>query len=225
MSKGDGKLLDHNYDGIQELDNKLPPWWLNLFYFTIVWGVLYLLYYHVLGMGDLQVAEYNKEMNPNWKPTTSEVSGIPGYVSPLAQKGAESPEVADQKSPEGGTAPVVAATKEVKEEAPAHYEPFTDTAALESGHKIYVQNCAACHGQKGEGIIGPNLTDKYWLHGDGSFSAIVKVIQDGVPTKGMISWKPVLPEESLLQAASYVYSLKGTNPPNGKAPQGEAYGD
>ncbi len=224
MSKADGKLLDHNYDGIQELDNKLPPWWLYLFYFTIVWGVLYLLYYHVLGIGDLQVAEYNKEMDPTWKATTSEVSVIPGYVSPLAQKGAETPLAAEQSSTEGA-APVAVETENVKEEAPVHYEPFTDAATLEKGHKVFLQNCAACHGQKGEGIIGPNLTDKYWLHGDGSYSAIVKVIQEGVPTKGMIAWKPVLPEESLLQAASYIYSLKGTNPPNGKAPQGEPYGE
>ncbi len=223
MSKADGKLLDHNYDGIQELDNKLPPWWLNLFYITIVWAVLYMLYYHVLGMGDLQIAEYNKEMNPDWKPAASEVSTMPGYVSPLAQPGAESPKAADQKSPEGDkAAPVVAETKEAEL---VHYEPFTDAAALEKGHDIYLKNCAACHGQKGEGIIGPNLTDKYWLHGDGSFSAIVKVIQEGVPTKGMIAWKPVLPEKDLLEAASYIYTLKGTNVPNGKAPQGEAYGD
>ena len=51
------ELLDHDYDGIQELDNDLPPWWLYLFYFTIIWGVAYLLYYHVIGDGDLQYAE------------------------------------------------------------------------------------------------------------------------------------------------------------------------
>ncbi len=226
MSKADGKLLDHNYDGIQELDNKLPPWWLNLFYFTIIWAVLYLLYYHVLGMGDLQIAEYQKEMNPNWKASTEATSSMPGYVTPLAGKGAERPNVSENE-PSGGTgaAPVVAEKEEVKEEASVNYEPFTDAASLEEGHKVFIQNCAACHGQKGEGIIGPNLTDKYWLHGDGSFNAIVKVIQEGVPTKGMIAWKPVLPEEKLLQAASYILSLKGSNPPNGKAPQGEAYGD
>ncbi|MCB0301928.1 MAG: hypothetical protein KDE52_17840, partial [Calditrichaeota bacterium] len=56
------ELLDHDYDGIQELDNDLPPWWLYMFYFTIVFGFAYLLYFHVLDIGDLQAAEYQKEM-------------------------------------------------------------------------------------------------------------------------------------------------------------------
>ena len=224
MSKGDGKLLDHNYDGIQELDNKLPPWWLNLFYFTIIWGVLYLLYYHVLGIGDLQIAEYNKSMDPNWQPTTSQSSALPEYRSPMAGPGAESPQPAAK--PGGDKEPAAAAAREEKKEEPVvTYEQITDPTRLENGKKNFLKNCAACHGQKGEGIIGPNLTDNYWLHGDGTFNAVVHVIQNGVPAKGMIAWKPVLPEKDLLEIASYVMTLRGTNPPNGKAPQGEKYGD
>ena len=60
--KYDDKLLDHNYDGIQELDNSLPPWWLNLFYITVVWGIIYVFYYHVFEFGPLQIGEYNQEM-------------------------------------------------------------------------------------------------------------------------------------------------------------------
>ena len=55
-------LLDHNYDGIQELDNNLPRWWVWLFYITIIISAVYLVYYHVTGSGDLQAAEYAKEM-------------------------------------------------------------------------------------------------------------------------------------------------------------------
>lgn len=54
-------LMDHDYDGIQELDNNLPPWWKWGFYISIVFAFIYLTYYHILG-GDLQVAEYDKEM-------------------------------------------------------------------------------------------------------------------------------------------------------------------
>lgn len=52
-------ILDHNYDGIQELDNTLPPWWVYMFYATIVFAVVYLVRFHVLD-GDNQIVEYDK---------------------------------------------------------------------------------------------------------------------------------------------------------------------
>ncbi len=55
-------LLHHEYDGIKELDNNLPPWWVWMFYATIVFGVIYIFNYHILGTGDLQEAEYDKSM-------------------------------------------------------------------------------------------------------------------------------------------------------------------
>ncbi len=62
IEKEETILLDHNYDGIQELDNHLPPWWKWLFYFTIGFGVVYLIVYHVLGLMPLQTAEYEEEI-------------------------------------------------------------------------------------------------------------------------------------------------------------------
>jgi cytochrome c oxidase cbb3-type subunit 3 len=55
-------LLDHDYDGIKELDNNLPPWWKYGFYVTIVWAVVYIGYYHVFRVGNLQQAEYEAAM-------------------------------------------------------------------------------------------------------------------------------------------------------------------
>ena len=55
-------LLDHNYDGIQELDNHLPPWWKWLFYVSIVFGVVYMIGYHVMGLMPLSGEEYNQEI-------------------------------------------------------------------------------------------------------------------------------------------------------------------
>jgi len=55
-------LRDHNYDGIRELDNHLPPWWKYLFYITIIFAVVYLLDYHVLGLSPLQEEEYEIAM-------------------------------------------------------------------------------------------------------------------------------------------------------------------
>lgn len=58
----EGELeLDHNYDGIKELDNKLPPWWLYSFYVSIIFAAGYLAYYHILD-GENQVAEFEQEM-------------------------------------------------------------------------------------------------------------------------------------------------------------------
>ena len=81
--------------------------------------------------------------------------------------------------------------------------------------------CAACHGQRGEGIIGPNLTDDYWLHG-GRLVDILKSIRDGVPDKGMPTWGRQLGADELAAVVAYVGSLRGTNVP-GKEPQGERF--
>ncbi len=55
-------MFDHEYDGIRELDNSLPPWWVALFYLTIIWGVAYLGYYHLLGYGPSSAEEFAMEM-------------------------------------------------------------------------------------------------------------------------------------------------------------------
>ncbi len=101
---------------------------------------------------------------------------------------------------------------------------ITDASALEEGKKVYTNNCAACHGQLGEGNVGPNLTDAYWLHG-GGIKNIFKTVKYGVPDKGMIAWEKQLSPAQIAQVSSYIVTLKGTNPPNAKEPQGELWAD
>lgn len=182
MAKVKDELLDHDYDGIQELDNDLPPWWLYLFYFTIGWAIVYVIYFHVLGIGELQHQEYQSELQA-----------------------------------EAVRLEAMAAKQQASD--PSALMAFTDAENLESGKEVYMLNCLPCHGQNGEGTIGPNMTDEYWIHG-GTMPDIVKVINVGVPAKGMIAWKPVLTPMQIKQVASYILSLQGTNPPNGKAPEG-----
>jgi len=178
-------LFDHNYDGIKELDNNLPPWWKYGFYFTIVWGIAYLIYFH-LGSGPSSEKEYNEEMA-------------------LAQLQIE---------------------EFMKKSANAVDENnvtlATDDKSLDAGKSIYMDNCAACHGRLGEGGVGPNLTDDYWLHG-GSIKDIFKTIKYGVPAKGMKAWQAELSPSQIRQVASYIKSLYGTNPPNAKEKQGDLY--
>lgn len=100
---------------------------------------------------------------------------------------------------------------------------FDNTPALlTDGKTIFTSNCVVCHGDKGQGIIGPNLTDEYWLHG-GGINNVFKTIKYGVPEKGMISWEKNLNPKQISAVANFILSLKGTNPAGAKAPQGEKY--
>ena len=92
---------------------------------------------------------------------------------------------------------------------------------LDRGKAEYMLKCMACHGDKGQGLIGPNFTDDYWIHGDGSVPAILEVMNGGVPDKGMPPWKGLIPPDLQEDVAVYVYSLHGSDPPGAKAPQGE----
>jgi cytochrome c oxidase cbb3-type subunit 3 len=180
-------MLDHDYDGIKELDNNLPPWWKYGFYLTIVVAVVYLVHYHIAQTGDLQTAEYNKEM-------AKAQHDIEEYMKTAANN-------VDETS--------------VKQ---------LEGADLNAGKQTFISTCAACHGKLGEGGVGPNLADNYWLHG-GSLQDIFKTIKYGWPDKGMKSWKEDLSPIQIAQVASYIRTLKGTNPPNGKAPQGDLFQD
>lgn len=185
VEKEDSVMLDHNYDGIKELDNSLPPWWVAMFYITIFLGVVFLAYYHVLG-GPSQADEYNAEM----------------------------------KVGEQAKAAFAAAQANTIDED--NLEASTDAKDLSIGKTIYATNCVACHGANGEGGVGPNFTDEFWIHG-GGITNVFKTVKNGVPEKGMIAWSAQLKPADMLKVSSYILSLQGTNPPNGKAPQGDKY--
>ena len=176
-------LLDHNYDGIQELDNALPPWWKYGFIITIGFAFVYLLNFHVFGNGKNPTEEYQAEMN-----------------NAQIQK-----EVYESKN---------------KDRIDEEHVSMADATGIKSAEVNYVANCVACHGAKGEGGVGPNLTDDYWLH-KGSLNDIYHTLKVGYPDKGMQSWASKFSPKEMSQLASYVKTLKGTNPPNGKVPQGD----
>ena len=94
-----------------------------------------------------------------------------------------------------------------------------DARAMAGAREVFATRCAPCHGPQGQGLIGPNLTDEFWLHG-GTLVEIRRIIADGVPEKGMVPWKDQLKPEDLSAMAAYISTLSGTNPPGPKPPQG-----
>ena len=178
--------LGHDYDGIRELDNRLPPWWLWGFYITIVFAAVYLWRYHVSETAPLSQQEYEQSV-------ARAEARIQEY---LKEKG------------------------EAVNENSVTY--LADAADLAEGKKHFINSCAACHKPDGAGEVGPNLADEYWIHG-GDIKSIFRTIKYGVDGKGMASWQSVYSPKEIAQLASFVKSLHGTNPPNGKAAQGTLY--
>lgn len=179
-------MLDHNYDGVRELDNNLPPWWKGVFYLSIAFAPLYIYFNHFSDYGMSSQEAYAVEIE----------------------------EAADDVKA------FLATQKNAVDETNVTF--LADAGALSNGKIIYDSKCSVCHGKEGEGGIGPNFTDKYWLHG-GSIGDIFKTIKNGVPEKGMIPWKTELRPSAMQEVASYIISLEGTSPANPKDPQGEPY--
>ncbi len=184
MAQEQDKLLNSNYDDIQEYDNDLPKWWLWLFYITVIFAVVYVIYYH--GGFTQQTHEY----------LASQMAEIEQHKQAAETKMAAN---------EPGEPEMLAIAK--------------DSSLLAKGKEIFIGKCAACHGQLGEGLVGPNLTDNNWIHG-GKILDIKKVVREGVLEKGMVPWAGVISPEEINAAVAYVWSLHGTNPPNAKAPEG-----
>lgn len=181
-------MLDHDFDGIRELDNKIPPWYNALFLGTIIFAIVYFIMFHVTGSGKLMADEYIDEMK------TAQLQR-----EEMIKSGAF-----------------------VNENT---VTLLTDAASLENGKTTFTNNCIVCHGPGGGGLVGPNLTDDYWIHG-GGIKNIFKTIKYGVPIKGMISWQTQFNPKKMQEVASYVIiSLHGTNPPGGKPPEGQVWID
>jgi cytochrome c oxidase cbb3-type subunit 3 len=94
-----------------------------------------------------------------------------------------------------------------------------DEGKKKAGLASFQSKCASCHGNQGQGGIGPNLTDAYWIHG-GKMTEVLAVITKGVPDKGMPPWGPILSAEEVQALTVHVRTLAGTRPPGAKEPQG-----
>jgi len=178
------QIRDHEYDGIQEFDNKLPNWWLWILYGSIVFSVFYWMFLHTFSVGDTIDEQYANEMQ-------------------------EASEAQLAAMAEGGPT----------NESLMLMASMDDRVA--DGRKLFETYCVVCHNDQGQGNIGPNLTDEYWLHG-GAPTDILDTIVNGVVDKGMAAWGGQLGPTRTQTVAAYVLTLRNTNVP-GKEPQGELY--
>jgi cytochrome c oxidase cbb3-type subunit 3 len=94
-----------------------------------------------------------------------------------------------------------------------------DPATVRQGREVFTQNCVACHAPTGGGGIGPNLTDRFWING-GAPDRVYRSVTDGVPARGMPAWGPQLGARRVQSTVAYLLTLRNTNVPGGKAPQG-----
>lgn len=112
---------------------------------------------------------------------------------------------------------------EMQKAAAAETGELSELEIIAAGEKLYLEKgCIACHGMKGEGnAIGPNLTDHFWINGC-SDDAIVKIITEGKPEKGMTPYKAMMSAEQIKSVKTFIQKkLVGSNPENPKAAQGE----
>ena len=226
----EGESMGHEFDGIEELNNPLPKWWSTFFLVTIIWGFGYLLLFPGLGnwqgllnwtssnQGILSIEESQK-LADYAKSEEAKSEGLLGKIVEydLAVKKADA---------RFGPIFEAYAAMDIKDIAQAANEEIdfdakdTLTAAqqnlldrkeaLKVGQRLFLQNCAQCHGSDARGTTGfPNLADNDWLYG-GDAATIKTSIMDGRKAHGMMAWKSALGgDQGVKEMAAYVLSLSG----------------
>ncbi len=214
----EGESMGHSFDGIEEMNNPLPKWWNYMFYVTIVFGIIYLLLYPGLG---------NFKGLLGWTSANQSVTTI--AESKAAFEKSETAYGSEQ-----GDGSFVQYDREViqaNERFGPIFDAFAKTPleelvknedALKVGGRLYLQNCAQCHGSDARGGKGfPNLTDNAWLWG-GELAEIKTTIMNG--RNGMMMPKGGLPIEDgeINGLAEYVVSLSGRDHDAALAAKGQA---
>ena len=176
-------VLEHDFDGIQEFDSRLPNWWLWILWGSIVFSVAYWLVFHTYGLAKDPIARFEQSM---------EDAG--GVLADSATRGLTDADLLAMS---------------------------VDPAKISRGREVYMQHCLVCHKEQGEGLVGPNLTDDYWIHG-GSPLDIHNTVVRGVPEKGMAVWGRQLSPEQIDSVVALIVTLRGKHV-EGKAPEGDLY--
>lgn len=194
----DGESMGHSFDGIEEINNQLPRWWVILFYLTMIWGVLYLIAYPGLG---------------SFKGLLGWESSNQGILSLEESRLALREDIDEGRLNEYATQikiaeelfdPIFEAYAQIPVE-----ELAKDDSALQVGKRLFIQNCAQCHGSDARGQRGgfPNLTDNDWLYG-GSGDKIKETLIKG-RIGAMPGWLASFGEQGIDEVVAYTLSLSG----------------
>jgi cytochrome c oxidase cbb3-type subunit III len=174
----DPKLLDHDFDGIRELDNDPPLWFSLLFLGSVAWAIIYFCHF-ALGPGAVGAVAWKKNDT---------------IIQELKAKNATGPLSEEQLR-----------------------ALSTNPERIAAGAKLFVSaNCTACHGPEALGLVGPNLRDKYWIHGS-NMTQIVDVITNGANNNQMPPQKELLAGNDITNLAIYIVSLSRAGFKDGKA--------
>jgi len=196
----EGEPMPHTFDGIQELNNPLPKWWTGLFWFTIIIAVIYSFAFPTF------TANYNGLLD--W--TSSEQSVMNPEESAELAKTSHSQYQREMNDADAKYGEVF---KNLAYDESGAYKDLAliaeDREAIKVGQRLFLQNCAQCHGSDARGSKGfPNLTDNDWLYG-GEPEMIKKTIMDG-RNGVMAAWKDILGgDQGVKEVASYVLQLSG----------------
>ena len=183
----------HEWDGIKELNNPLPRWWLIVFYATIIWSFVYWV------------------AMPAWP-------GITGYTKGLRNHSERENVAVAVAALEAGREEQMSRLVAVSSMEEVESDPQLRQFALAAGESLFGDNCATCHGAGGQGFPGyPSLVDDSWLWG-GTLDAISRTIHVGIRSShpetrfGLMSAygrDGLLDGDQINDLVSYVVDLSG----------------
>ena len=206
----ENETTGHEFDGISEINNPLPKWWTIMFYATFAWSVYYFAAYPGLG---------------NWKGLFGWTSSNQGVKSLAESKAAVEAQKAAGTPSQLDAEYIKAESTFAKEFAKYTSRPVEELAfdkdALKVGQRLFLQNCAQCHGSDARGQRGfPNLTDNDWLYG-GTADKIVETLRHGRKA-AMPAWGEALGDQGVKEMTAYVLSLSGRKVNDNDAAAGKA---
>ncbi len=213
----EGADMGHEYDGIRELNNPLPKWWSYMFWATLVFGLAYLFLFPGLG---------NWSGFLGWSSSDQRVTNV--SASQQSIDSAQQSQTLNQYAMElkladevfGKTFKSLAYTDDGKSLLPIT-QIAENSDALKVGQRLFLQNCAQCHGSDARGQLGfPNLADNAWLYG-GQPEAIKTTLMQG-RQGNMPAWIDSLGKDGVQEVTSYVLSLSGRKVDQQEAAKGKA---